>query len=479
MITNATAPNDSAFNTGAPVSFNTISQSGGVLTGTDAVTAATSYSWTGGTQSGAGSTEIPTAASLNISGSATLDTRTLNNAGTASFTGGTLQLNNGAAFNNAGNFNPQNDTAISAGGAPTGTFTNSGNFARSGTGTTTTISAPFINAAGGTTQVNSGNLNFTGPVTNAGAVTASGAGSTLLFQNNALNNAGGTIDANNGAEVQLSGATVQGGSLSSSAGGIIRNFNDSTLSGVTITAGSTLNNPTGQTLHLSGTINNQGTISNSSTVPGSNTNIRISDGTTLTGTGTLTMSGPAAGLFGESTTDRLTNAAGHTIQGRGTISNMTLTNQGTINSNQNNPLNIDTANVPNAFLNEGTLQASNASSLRVLDTFTNSGIVSAQSGGTVNLDAAGAHIGTFNVAGILNAPNGLVSAGIGQTLNPTATMINVNGGILNVTGAISLFNLTGGAFNLLASNSRPLTMTGGSVNLNNGFFTLSNGSNAS
>jgi hypothetical protein len=98
-------------------------------------------------------------------------------------------------------------------------------------------------------------------------------------------------------------------------------------------------NLTGQTLHLSGNITNQGAINNVSTVPGSNTNIQVADGTTLGGTGSLTMSGPAAQLFGENPNDRLTNAAGHTIQGRGSLglNNMTLTNQGTIVSNQNNP----------------------------------------------------------------------------------------------------------------------------------------------
>jgi hypothetical protein len=212
---------------GATSTAANLTLSGGTLTGAGAITVSGSFSWSGGVQSGSGSMTISSSATftLNSSSSAlTLSGRTVNNAGTANWTGsGALQLNAGASWNNSGLFNAQNNASITT--SSSATFSNSGTFRKSvGTGSTTFGSgASFTNtgqvdlqtgtlslgagSSSGTMSLASGTtLSFTGGFTLTNASTITGSGSVVF--SSGTNTLGGSITASS-VTIQ-SGATVSG-----------------------------------------------------------------------------------------------------------------------------------------------------------------------------------------------------------------------------------------------------------------------------
>src|SRR2546423_2353034 len=90
----------------------------GTLGVTGTMTVSTVMNWTGGTMSGSGRTIIPAGATLNaaIPGSASLDSRTLENGGTVLWTGtGTIGMGSGAVITNRAGavFHAQNAASLS------------------------------------------------------------------------------------------------------------------------------------------------------------------------------------------------------------------------------------------------------------------------------------------------------------------------------------------------------------------------------
>ncbi|ODS32454.1 MAG: PEP-CTERM motif protein [Candidatus Scalindua rubra] len=169
-----------------------------------------------------------------------------------------------------------------------------------------------------------------------------------------------------------------------------------------------------------GTITNAGSIALNSIA--SVTDLRVSGGNVnLTGGGTVTMSNFTNNrIHGVVSTNRLTNQAGHTIQGAGQIgaNAMALTNQGTINANQTNSLTID---LSSPGINDGTFKASSGGTLIVNDDISGTGNWLADAG-TVTL-SSGVDVTTTGNIDILN----------GGSLNLTnATMTGNN---LNMSGA--------------------------------------------
>ena len=200
--------------------------------------------------------------------------------------------------------------------------------------------------------------------------------------------------------------------------------NNSTLSGLTISAGSTVTTPDNTTTILQGTITNNGTIALNSA--GNTTNILLSGNVTLGGTGELTMSNYTQNrIYGSTGTEQLTNGPGHTIEGSGQIGVglMTLINNGTILANQSNTLTLDT-NASGAT-NNGTFQVNGGSSL------------------VVN--------GSFTTAGMVN---------IGQVGNPSASMFQMVGS--------NDYVQTGGTTSLWTSSSTLAVASSHSVNLKGG-----------
>ena len=104
-----------------------------------------------------------------------------------------------------------------------------------------------------------------------------------------FNNNGGLIQALDGSEVQLTGgATINGGTLTTSGSGVIRNLGTATLNDVTNSGAFIANNASVTT--LGGTINSTGSILINST--GSFTDLFINGDVTFTGS-TLTLQNAA------------------------------------------------------------------------------------------------------------------------------------------------------------------------------------------
>jgi hypothetical protein len=156
-----------------------LSLTGGTLTGWGDITVTTSLNWSSSTMSGAGSTTVVSGATLNVGGTnsgETLDTRTLNIAGHANWTGtNNLHLANDAVINNesGATFTAQNDQTISGGG----TFNNQGTFTKSASTGTTTMQALFNNS--GTVHINTGTILLSGGASGPGAYSLGSATSTL------------------------------------------------------------------------------------------------------------------------------------------------------------------------------------------------------------------------------------------------------------------------------------------------------------
>jgi hypothetical protein len=138
-----------SFDGSGPVSPAVLNLSGGVLGGSNVVTALNVMNWTGGSLNGVGRTVISPGATLNIAGAGPFfgNNRTLENAGTAFWTGpGSLSLNGNIITNRAGAlFNAQNASSINfGGGSPR--FDNAGTFRKSvSTGTTAFGTVNFTN----------------------------------------------------------------------------------------------------------------------------------------------------------------------------------------------------------------------------------------------------------------------------------------------------------------------------------------------
>jgi len=200
-----------SFTTGRSISMGTLSLSGGNLTGSDAVSAGGLLTWTGGTLSGAA--PFNANGGISISGGAAkyMDGRTLNNAGTATWTGSNyIYMSNGAVVNNlaTGTLNLQGDRSFYFSGGSQPAFNNAGTVSRTiNTGTFTFEGVAFSNS--GTVSAQTGTLAFSGGyLQTAGATILAGgaismSGSSLTLQSGVLSGAGTITGSlvNNGGQV--------------------------------------------------------------------------------------------------------------------------------------------------------------------------------------------------------------------------------------------------------------------------------------
>jgi phage baseplate assembly protein gpV len=372
--------------------------------------------WSGGQMSGAGATNIASGAALNLSGSnsKTLNARTLNNAGTATWLGtGPISLAAGATLNNSGLFNAQNDAAITAAGQ--GTFRNTGTLRKSaGTGVTTIDTAVRFENDKGTVEVAGGTLRF-------GAANTSGASSTDSI-NGGL---GGAIFISSGLKIGNTAAAANPQAASAVvefAGGA------HTFEGENTVTGDGSLRVAGATLSLDGTLSAQ--------------NMELAAGM-VQGTGTLSISGRLDWTGGEMQGVGLSEiAAGATMNVTGNASKMlrarTLTNRGTLNMAGTIFSVADGATLNNAATGildlkaDGSMQASGAAS-----TFTNAGTLRKSAGAGTALFAAGIN---FTNSGTVEAQAGKLEFASDYTQSAGTTRLN--GGNIAAGGP---FNIAGGS----------------------------------
>lgn len=398
-----------------------------------------------------GAFTIDGAQNLTLNGSLTLaETASLTKNGTATLTfGSAFTLLDGALTLNQGTLAVSGTKTIS----PTGTFTenpggtfigaliNQGIFTFNGgvfDGTLQNEGAFVINSDFNA-QDGFSNLS-TIAVGAAGSLNANGTG---LLNEGTLTLAGGTLQAGGTGPVINNGEIIGYGLITGGAG-----FTNNAQ--VTVNGGNL-------TLANSGGQSNAGNIA----VP-SGRQLRLNS--PLSNTGTIALTGGTIG-----STAMLTNNAGGTVSGRGTITVPINNNGGTLRAEGG------TLNVTNAFSSSGLVRVEGGAGFAG-GAITNTGRIQGD-GSIANAITNSGRIeavGTLALGGtVTQNPSGTIAAGPGNTVLVTA-------GLSGNAGAISL---TGGAFD---NNGFPLNntgqisgygiiATGGTGLINNGSITFTGG----
>jgi hypothetical protein len=462
---------------------------------------------------------------------------------------GTITVGNGAVFEVGANFTNVGTIKLNSTGTPTG-FELAGSVALSGGGALTLSNSAgnFIfsngspvtltnvdNRISGAGQIGIGDANLTFVNQSSGLVNATGTvalvlntGANAIINNGTLedtgtgglqikgtvNNAavagpvGGVIEAIGAtAHVDLNGATIIGGTLTTAGGGQIDTtagtFNSDLdgLSGIgsfLINAGKfVVTNNSG--LKIQGDIHNVGSIAlAASGAAPARTQLLLAGDTTLDGGGTLTLSNNVTNSIittgGVATLTNIDN----TISGAGTIgsgSNMTFVNDGIVNATATNALVLNTGT--NAIANSGLIETTGTGGATILSDVTNNGELAAfgtgglvisrtVTGGAVVAIDSGSHIdlkgGTISGSVVkITAGAALDVVGFNGTLQATAvdnsgTIAIANGAALTAqgpitnTGKLTLNNTSSLATTLSLSDD--LTLKGGgqvilSNNVNN------------
>ena len=259
------------------------------------------------------------------------------------------------------------------------------------------------------------------------------------------------IQALDGSEVQLTGgATINGGTLTTSGSGVIRNLGTAALNDVANSGAFIANNASVTT--LGGTINSTGSILINST--GSFTDLTINGSVTFTGGTTLTLQN-AARVRGTGTLfNGGSSGEAFTIQGESS-------NSGSIGANElaivNRSGGLIDANVFN-----GTVGLALVVDPRAVDGLINLGVMRASGGGILRL--------TGNGGGGFTNTGGTISALIGSEVQLTSSA-SITGGTLSTVGTGVIRNLdtatltsltNAGTF--IANNASTTTLNGTILN---------------
>jgi len=229
-------------------------------------------------------------------------------------------------------------------------------------------------------------------------------GGTLAFNGASWTNTGGTISAQTGSAVELYDSTmITGGTLTTSGTGqiFVPGGYLATLSGLTTTGTINVNN--NAQLELTGAITNSGTITLQAA--GNTTYLFINGTVTLNGSGTVNLSSTnnnfTNNIYGQGTAPTLTSF--NTIEGAGNLgsSNMGFTNNGTLDANVaglNLAINVDSSgftnyNGTNFTLTGGTYIA-------------NSGNITFAAGNTTGITTLAANVTEENGGQIINTTTG-------------------------------------------------------------------------
>ena len=485
------------FSSGAPISLPTLTQTDGTLTGSDTVTVSGITAWTGGNMSGNGTTVASGGLQLGANDGNShyevLDTRTLDNAGAATWVGssGDFYQLNGSVLNNqtGASLDIQNDLPWYSDTTAT-TFNNAGTLTESaGTGTTT-IYAAFNNS--GSVDVQSGTLSLQCGGTQSGSFSIS-VGATL------------GLDGSSTAFTMSSTASVSGAGTAEFGGSVSTTFTTGStygVSGGTLVDGGTLDFSTGAAVSLGALIETAGTLTGSDavTVSGQMT----WTGGTISGTGSTTAQGGLTLGANDGTNyyeyldgSTFTNAGSATWQGLGYFyqeNGSTFVNQtGASLDIQGNDLSWYSDSTATTFNNAGTLTESRGTgTTTIYAIFNNSGSVDVQSG-TLSLQGGGTQSGSFSISvgatlgfdgsttftmSSTASVSGAGTAEFGGSATTTFTTgstygvsgVNlVDGGTIDFTtgGAVSLGALTETAGTLTGSDavtiSGQMTWTGGTI----------------
>ena len=437
---------------------------------------------------------------VNVNGGLNLDfggtaTTTLNNAGTIN-TGNNSDFQFQNSVFNSGNINinagaNSTDIEIDSVGATLdggGTITLSGGLAgiNGVGGSTLTIvdqtiqgqgsigenAIGIVNQAGGLINANVDGEILTIDVTaaagavNAGTLQASDSG-VLRVLGSVVDNSGGLIEAGADSTVSFNNSTITGGTLNSVGTGELVVESGTNAGFVDVTNNGSIVSLNNSDTEVSGTITNTGTIELQA---GANsTDLEVQSAATLTGGGTVRLSGGLAGING--TTGSTLTIGDQTIEGQGNIGENAIgivnSSTGLIDANvDGGTLTID-ANAAGGVVNEGTLQASGSGNLQVLGSVVDNsgGLIEAGADSTVSFNNSTITGGTLNSVGTgeLVVESGTNAGFVDVTNNGSIVSLNnsdteVSGTITN-TGTIEL--QAGANSTDLEVQSAGATLTGG------------------
>jgi hypothetical protein len=423
--------------------------------------------------SGTGSTTFNGALALSGAGTRQVTQRTVNLAGTTTWSAGNFNTGSGAVFNNTGTLLDQNTAAaalsFNLGGAAS-TFNNTGTYTKSGAGTTT-ISATLNNSGAGIINVNAGTLALSGLSTISSALDIA-SGATLDFSagTHALSgvSAGtgtGTLDISGGT-VAASGANGFAGQLAISAGTL--NLNGTMNAASYTQSGGTLGGTgalaiSGAAIWSGGTMSGAGSTTFNGALALSGTNVKdLSGGRTLSTTGTTTWTNSGFNSAG-----RIRTGGGVTINNTGAWLDQNLFDTQISN---------DFGGAASTFVNAGSYTKSGAGNTNILIGFNNStsgvgtGVVSVNSA-TLSLGGGGTSNGSFDGTGTLAFGGGthdLTAASVVASTNVT-----FSGGTTNLAGSYSVAGtstVSGGVANFngtVANTGGNLVVSAGTANFGN------------
>ena len=327
-------------------------------------------------------------------------------------------------------------------------------------------------------------LNGSGGITNTGVLEATGGGA-LTINTTVIDSGGNITVSGTGSSVNVNGATIEGGTLNSSAGGVLQTavgttaaLDGSTDGAIVISAGSTYTANNNSSTNLLGTVTDKGVLQLNG---GANANgfLNISSSkVTLNGAGVVAMSDAAGGgdavLQGNGNT--LINQ--DTIRGTGIIGNgsLVVVNSATIDALSGGKGAL-TLNGSGGVTNTGVLEATSGGALTISTTVNDaSGNITAGAASSVNLNNATVQGGTLNnsaggtlqtVAGTTSVLDGSTAAGA-VTLSAGTNYTANNNASTNLLGALTdkgVLQLNGGANanGFLNISSSTVTLNGGGV----------------
>ena len=426
------------FNANATITNLTLST--GTLAGTGNLTVSGAFSWTGGSQEGAGTTTIASTGTLTIGNivTKTIDDRTLANNGTVNWQAGQINVFNGALIENAGTF----DIGFNGRMDPFGTasrFHNTGTLRKSAGAGIATINVPLDNDGTGTVQAATGTLAILGDAADVqtGQFSAA-AGATLEF-------AAGTFNLGAGTSITGAGTTLIT---------TVVDFN------AAIPA-------TNLTLSVFGTLGGTGNVTVSGAFSWTGGTQQGTGTTTIASTGTLTI-----GSVATKTIDDRTLANNGTVNWQ--AGNINAFNGALIENAGTFDIGVDGTiggfGTPSRFHNTGTLRKSAGAGIATINVpLDNDGAGTVQvATGTLALlgDAADVQTGQFSaLAGAtLEFASGTFNLGAGTTLTGAGTHLITT--VVEFNAAIPATNLTltvlgtlGGTGNVTVSGA--FSWTGG------------------
>jgi fibronectin-binding autotransporter adhesin len=239
-------------------------------------------------------------------------------------------------------------------------------------------------SSGGAIIFNGGAINGASAPSSGGTIEALSCG-TIRFNGTTIYNQGSSIEADGvGAMIMLAGAMIIGGTLETSAHGIIETVacsGNTTFDGVTIATGSTIQVDDHTTLTLQDTVDDNPIITNNGTIAlgQCDAGIIVNGDITLAGGGTVVLSGDTDSIVGAGKGATLHNA--NTIEGSGTIGgdDLVFINQacGIVDADVcGHTLALDTGHTVH---NAGLLEATSGGTLEIDDNVCNTacGIISA------------------------------------------------------------------------------------------------------